>query len=333
MVRTGAYAYAIYGYESTTIGGSATPNKSFGLKTAVTGLTLTTNRINLGKLGQVEPTSFAYGTQGGTLGIGFVLATNTSHNIFQAIFGTTTGGDGTTGTAAVYGGDGSQGQAKSKTFIDKSFTTEIGFQGETDTMVRTLKGCLLNSLSLSATIGNPVDCSADIVYGKEDAPSNTGSDFDTGTGAYETSEPFTFAHGQLKFKGGVLAEVQDCDITFTQNGELLYALGSQQSVHAIKKMLDITGRFRASWRNDDAIDQLILQLKSANYAQTVGGSPELELFFDNGKTGTSNRSIKITGYGLSITDHSVTGLEPVEPIFEEINWQIKSCKVEAINAA
>ena len=84
--------------------------------------------------------------------------------------------------------------------------------------------------------------------------------------------------------------------------------------------------------NSNPDSKLILQLKSASYAETVGGSPELELFFDNGKTGTANRSIKITGYGLSITDHSVTGLEPVEPVFEEINWQIKSAKIVVVNS-
>ena len=59
MVRTGAYAYVNYGYEST-FGGSATVNKSFGLKTAVTGLTLGTNRQQLYSLGQVEPHKLAY---------------------------------------------------------------------------------------------------------------------------------------------------------------------------------------------------------------------------------------------------------------------------------
>ena len=59
MVRTGAYAYVNYGYETSAFGGTATVDKSFGLKTAVTGLTLSTNRQQLYKLGQVEPHKFA----------------------------------------------------------------------------------------------------------------------------------------------------------------------------------------------------------------------------------------------------------------------------------
>lgn len=324
MVRTGAYAYVNYAFESAIGGSAGTLNKSFGLKTAVTGLTLTTNRINLGKLGQVEPASFAYGQQSGTLGLSFVLGNITSHDIFQAIYDAPTG-SGTTGSPYVYGSL-SQGGA-SKDFVGQSFTTEIGFSGDTDYMIRTLKGCILNSLNITASIGDTVNCSADCVFGKEDAPSNSSGDFsDDGV---ENSTPFTFAHGTLKVGGTLIAEVQDVDITFAQNGELLYELGDQQTASAIKKTLDITGRFRASWKNDDMIDKVIAQLKGTSYAETFGGSPEFELFFTDGAS--SPKYIKITASGLGIGEHNVTGLEPVEPVFEEITWQVKTCKVEAVD--
>ena len=56
MVRTGANAYVKYDYEDD-YGTGASPNKSFGLKTAVTSWSLTTNRTALAALGQVEPTT------------------------------------------------------------------------------------------------------------------------------------------------------------------------------------------------------------------------------------------------------------------------------------
>jgi|TARA_B110001454_G_scaffold186075_1_gene182648 hypothetical protein len=329
MVRTGAYAYVNYGFESTIGGSAGAITKSFGLKTAVNSLTVQTNRVALGKLGQVEPSSFAYGAQTGNLGISFVLGDTTSHDIFQAIYGAPTG-SGTTGAPYVYGGL-TQGNA-SKTFgavggVAQTFTTEIGFNGDTDYMVRSLKGCILNSLNLTTSIGETVNCSADSVFGKEDAPSNSSGNFsDDGV---ENSTPFTFAHGTLKVGGLTLVEVQDVDITFAQNGDLLYGLGSQQTASAVKKTLEITGRFRASWKNDDMIDKIMLQLKGTTYAETVGGSPEFELFFSNGAS--SPKSIKITLSGLAIGEHSVTGLEPVEPVFEEITWQAKTCKVDAVD--
>jgi hypothetical protein len=37
--------------------------------------------------------------------------------------------------------------------------------------------------------------------------------------------------------------------------------------------------------------------------------------------------------GLSISDLAISGLEPVEPIFEEINWQVKTIQVVAKSTA
>ena len=343
MVRTGAYAYAKYGWEDddspNVFGGTATQiANSFGAKTAITGWTLTTNRVNLGKLGQVEPAVYAYGQQAGTLGVGFVLSDTTSHEIFRNFYGAGVGA-GNHSEAKVYGTNAAGGALKN--FLGNSFTTEIGFTGDTDTIVRTLKGCIINTLSLSATIGGTVDCSADIVYGKEDDPSTTVS-----AAATEGGKPFTFAHGSIKLSDGVgndvaiaVAEVQDVDINFAQNSELLYQIGSNQAVAGIKKVLDITGRFRIAWNDNNAVEAVIAQLKGANYKETwhdkyVSGSDniEFELTFTNGVTAGSagERTIKITGSGLSLTDHNVSGLEPVEPVFEELNWQVKTAKVTAV---
>ena len=338
MVRTGSYAYAAYGWEDgdnpDVFAGTATVNKSFGLRTAVTGWTLNTSKTALHKLGQVEASEYAYGKQSGTLGVGFVLSDTTSHELFRSILNTAASGSGTVGSPYLYGSSsGAQGSA-AKTWIGNSFTTEIGFNGETDYLIRTLKGCIMNTLNISASVGNVVECTADIVYGKEDAASNSSSDF-AGVPT-EASQPFTFAHGRLKVGGDVIAEIQSCDINFNQNGELLYQVGSNQAVTAIKRKLEITGKFQASWKNDDMIDALITQLKGATFNETYGDfdsvGVEFELLFTNGLSGNDERYIKITGFDLGITDHNVTGIEPAEPVFEEINWQLKTVKVEAAKA-
>jgi len=328
MVRTGAYAYVNYGYENT-FGGSATITKSFGLKTAVTGLTLSTNRQQLYRLGQVEPHKYAYGTQSGSLSLDFVLGDTTSGDVFKSIYGAPTG-SGTGGSNHVYGDD--TGSGSSKTFVGQSFTTEIGFNGEDATIIRTLKGCLLNTLGITTTIGDVVKCTGDVVFGKEDTPSTSGFSDD----ATENSAPFTFANGTFTLDGGVQGQIQDVDINFAQNGDLLYEIGSNQSVAGIKRTLDITGRFKVAWKDAVAINTIIAQLKGANYKETWGdknsGTPEFELHFTNGVVGNGERKITIVGKGLGIADHNVTGLEPVEPVFEEINWQIKSAKIVVVNS-
>ena len=331
MVRTGAYAYVNYGYESSFGGTASAITKSFGLKTALTGLTLGTNRQQLYRLGQVEPHKFAYGTQTGNFSLDFVLGTITTGDVFKAIYGAPTG-SGTGASNHVYGSD--TGTDSSKTFVGQSFTTEIGFKGETDYLIRTLKGCILNTLGITATIGDVVKCTGDVVFGKEDTPSNASGDFSDD--ATEDSQPFTFANGQFSLNGVIQTQIQDVDINFAQYGDLLYEIGSNQAVAGIKKTLDITGRFKVALKDKTAINTLIAQLKGANFKETWGdknaGSPEFELHFTNGVVGNGERKITIIGKGLGIADHNTTGLEPVERVFEEINWQIKSAKIVVVNS-
>jgi len=328
MVRTGAYAYVKYGYESS-FAGSATVNKSFGVKTAVTSLTLGTNRQSLYKLGQVEADKYAYGQQTGTLGLDFVLGDVTSGDVFKAIYGAPSG-SGTGASNHVYGSD--TGSGSSKTFIGQTFTTELGFSGETDIMVRSFKGCILNTLGVTASVGDVVKCTGDVIYGKEDNPSTS-----TTTAATEASQPFTFAHGALTLNGVVQTQIQEVDINFAQNGDLLYQVGSNQAVAGIKKTLDITGRFKVAWKDNTALETVIAQLAGANYKETWAdkngaNTPEIELHFTNGVVGNGERKITIIGKGLGLTDHSVSGLEPIEAVFEELNLSIKSAKIVVVNS-
>ena len=150
MVRTGANAYVRYGFESAYKASVGSPTNSFGLKTAVTGWTLTTNRTALAKLGQVEVDTFAYGQQQGSLSLGFVLGDTTSHKLFQAIYGT--GTDGTPSTTQIYGG--TTARSATNNLIGNTMAVEIGANLETANSVRTLRGGILNTLSISASVGD-----------------------------------------------------------------------------------------------------------------------------------------------------------------------------------
>ena len=57
----------------------------------------------------------------------------------------------------------------------------------------------------------------------------------------------------------------------------------------------------------------------------------IEMVFTNGLTSTNERTITITLSDIGIESHNVSGIEPVEPVFEEITWQAKSCVIVAEN--
>ena len=135
---------------------------------------------------------------------------------------------------------------------------------------------------------------------------------------------------------------EDLDITFTQNSDMLWGLDSHQAVASYRRVFDITGRFRASWLNKKRLEDVLEQIDrsdfstntstAGNFAETVGGTIELEIVFTNGQSGANLKTITILGSGLAPTNINITGIEPVEPVFEEIEWQVKSCTVSADNS-
>ena len=319
-IRTGASAYLKYEYE-TSYGTGGTPNKKFGLQDRLTNWTLTHNRIDMPQLNQTTIANFAYGQQSGSLSVGCVLS---NPWIFESVFGAPSTGSATSGVYPHTFGT----TAGNKTM--NTLVCEVGYDGDSADIVRTMRGCVVNSLGISTSIGATVDLSVDMTYGKEDAPSTS-----LGTAPSEPTEefPYTFAHGVIKVGGNTLAQVQDVDITFAQNPSLLYGIGNNQAVSSYRQIFDMTGRFRAALLNKNLLENVLNQVKqgsSGNYAETVGGSPELELTFQSSATSVQNE-IKITGTGLAPTDLNISGVEPVEPIFEEINWRIKTATVVAKN--
>ena len=211
-----------------------------------------------------------------------------------------------------------------------TLVVEVGYDGDSADIVRTMRGCIVNAWGITTSIGATVDCSIEMTYGKENAPSTT-----IGTAPTEPTEqfPYTFAHGVIKVGSNTLAQVQDLDLTFGQNPSLLYGIGSNQAVSSYRQVFDLTGRFRAALLNKNLLEGTLAQIaknSSTTYEETIGGSPELELTFRNTSTSPTSE-IKITGTGLAPTDLAVSGVEPVEPIFEEINWRIKSATVVAKN--
>jgi hypothetical protein len=344
MVRTGASSYIRYGWESTF--GAAptlsTLDKAFGLNARLTNWDLTNSPKDLPTLGQVEVKDYAYGQQTGSMGVDFVLS---NPWIFGAVYDEPT----RTGASPYVYKYGTTAGVHAAAKSVRSFTTEVGFEGETNTMVRRGLGCVANSLSLSTSIDGTVDCSMGISYGKEDSTSGSvfTSGFEASPPADDIAFPYTFAHGQLKWAGegladttsatSIVAELQDASINFSQNPTLLYTIGSHQSVSSFRRVFDITGSFTASWKNDDKLNQLLDQVRKPPTSTTsLSSAPEIELVFTNDNYGdtadATTKDIVIKLHGVRPDSHGVSGIQPVEPVFENIAWRTKTCEILATNS-
>jgi hypothetical protein len=332
MVRTGANSYLKYGWETTFATKSSAMTKPFGLQQSVGSWTVNNSRKDLRKLGQVEREAFAYGQQNGSLSVEFILS---NPWIFQALYGAPS----TTGSSSDYTHTyphATNGQPKTV----QPISAEIGFQAEdatNATVVRSMLGGVLTGLSISTNIDDLVNVSADITYGNEADPSNTVSDFDTTPPADDIAFPYTFAHGTLKWYDGsslsTVAEVQSANISFTQNVNLLYRIGSNKATAAYRQGFDINGSFQASWKDDAIFTQMLDQINANPTTELSSGTTTvLELKFTNGASGTSEKTITMNVYGVAIDSQSVDGIRPVDPVFETVNWEARGVTIVADNS-
>ena len=325
MVRTGAFGYLQYGWESTFGSETSTYDKPFGLQQAVGAITLTNSRKDIRKLGQIERSAFAFGQQSGSVSVSFVLS---NPWVFKALYGTPS----TTGSSAPYTHTyphASNGQPKTV----QSFTTEVGFTGETENISRKMLGCLLTGFTIDTSVDETVNCTADVTFGSEGDASTS---LDSTPAADDIAFPYTFAHGSLKWYNGsslaTVAEVQSLNATFSQNANLLYAIGSHKATASFRQGFDISGTFQASWKDNNKLQQLVDQIDKPPTTEIHSGSnAALELFFTNSGSGAAEKSIKVTLHGVTVDTHTVDGIATVEPVFETINWEARGATVVAVN--
>ena len=336
MVRTGASSYVRYDWEDTfgTAAFNNSTHKAFGLNARLGSWTLGHSPKDLPMLNQVEVKDYAYGQQIGSLSVEFVLS---NPWIFRALYGA----QGTTGSGPyvhTWGTTGDVSGAKTVT----PFSVEIGFAGEDANIVRTATGCILNSISIGASIDGTIDCSADISYGNE---TDNGTTYHATPPQDDIRFPYTFAHGELRWygddaqdtdnAGSVIAQLQSANITFAQNPTLLYTVGSHKAVSSYRRVFDITGNFQASWVNNKKLLQVLDQIESPPKSfireGVAGSNVDAILTFDNGGTGTAKKSITIKLSGVRPDSISIDGIVPVEPVFETINWRAKTASVIADN--
>ena len=325
MVRTGAHGYIQYGWESTFGSLTSTFDKPFGLQQAVSSITLNNSRKDIRKLNQIERSAFAYGQQTGSVSTDFILS---NPWLLKALYGTAS----TTGSSAPYTHTyphASNGQPKTV----QPFSVEVGFAGETENISRKLLGCVLTGFSLNTAVDDLVNCTADITFGSEGDASTT---LDSTPAADDIAFPYTFAHGSLKWYDGsnltTVAEVQNISATFTQNANLLYAVGSHKATASYRQGFDINGTFQTSWKDNNKLQQLIDQIDKPPTSEIHSGSNvALELKFTNSGSGAAEKSITINLYGVSIDSHSVDGIIPVDPVFETITWEARGATITCVN--
>ena len=341
-VYTGSYAYIQWAPEVTfntaatnlrVHGAScADGNRSeqFGFEQKITGWSFTQNKIPLTQLNSVKVKTFAYGQTRGSLSLDFVMASPW----FLMLIGMNDSVE--TGSSAPFTHTYTLDCTTDNTAI-RSFSTEIGQESGGTDIVRTLTGGIVNSASISTSIGELVKVTLDTNYANETV--TTTLDACAAGIAVSDHVPYTFAHGTISSTDLDLAnagQIQDFDVTFSQNADHIFGIGNSVAADKIRRLQEITGKIKVTNKTKTQLEKIYAQQKDTLANSACVSAVDTELtnivveFSKDADTAASpsatSQVMQITLKGVALDDINVS-IEPNEPIFQELNFQARECVI------
>lgn len=338
-VYTGSYAYIQWSPESTfnsaatnlrNHGACGARSEQFGFEQRITGWSFTQNKIPLSQLNSVKVKTFAYGQTRGSLSLDFVM----SSPWFLALVGMNDAV--TTGASAPFTHTFTLDCTTDNTAI-RSFSTEIGQEAGGTDIVRTLTGGVVNSATISTSVGELVKVTLDTNYANEAVTSTLDA---CAAGISVCAHvPYTFAHGTITSTDLGLAcagQIQDFDVTFTQNADHIYGIGNSVAADKIRRLQEITGKIKVTNKTAAQLEKIYAQQKDTLGNSSCVSAVDTELtnivieFSKDADTVCSatatSQIMQITLKGVALDDINVS-IEPNEPIFQELNFQAREAVI------
>lgn len=315
-------SYVEYGYESSTFGSGFVGNGiQFGKEVKVTGLEFKNNQMALGQLYSPEIETFAYGKSEGKCSVEYVLS---NPWFLQSIFGTAVSADAANPTVSglrQHTWNSSASSAGMKGV--NSLAVKLGFDVELD-FTKTAVGVICPSVSLKMALNETIKVSQELMWGEE----TVNQTFSEPSGVpLAGAIPYTFVHASITnpLTGATLATLQSFDLNLNSNAELIYQMGTSDSVDTFRKILEMTGKAQIVLKSSAFLDSVLGRSETAN---------NLVVTISNGASSSSNttRNIVMTFTGCSFSINSVSGMEPGELLLEDVDFQCKHVTVIAKNA-
>jgi len=314
MVRSGASTYIAIGWEST-FGGGASNVQLFGKDQKLNGVEYSNNQQALPQLYTPEIKDFLYGRNSGSCSVEYVLSnpfqfTSILHEPISEVLASGI-------TTRTWDSDPANNSNIRKI---KSMHLEVGSILKDANLVRNAKGVLTQSLNIKTGIDQPVQVTQQLIWGIEDAIGTTlKSSIPTDSGF----TPFNFVEATVELPNAtVITTIQDLDLTFNINSELLYGLGAANSVDGYRKLFEVTGKVNLAFQNKNHLDQVRNRVELAT----------MEITLTNGLSGTALRSIVILMTGVGLSRHGVPTTAPTEVMYQEFDFQARNITVVSKDA-
>ena len=191
-----------------------------------------------------------------------------------------------------------------------------------------LKGCLNTNCTISAAINEAATLKLDYNYMDEVRSATTFTEQ-----TIETYDVYSFAHGGLSLPNGtLLANIQNVEIGLNQNSEVIYGLGSRTGSTGLGKNREYS--ISASMYFLDAADLMTYAYDGSASGTSPGtiSDTTLKFIFNNGQTGTSQRTIQFD-FGKVKIDTETLNQAVDAPIVEDVSFKTRAGQITAITNA
>ena len=301
MVVTGNEAIIRYGKQNVFGTVADTIDKSWGLSQKISGLTSTEGHKPQMDVGTATVTEFTYGGQTRDFNLEWIMS---GHEFFEYLIGPKD-------AAGKYVYRHTPTYFTQQIVIARAGEVDDGAGNMVDGfLVRTLRGCALNSWSMSYGIEGEVKCNASVKCGVEDMPASDSSEGEKPTA---NRKPFTFDHAKVMLTGdAAIAKVQSVELSVNPNHQLVRTGGNKQAVDAHKQLLEITGKISMTFEKGTNFQYLIDRKNDAGITITLM----------NG-----DQTIVIGLTDISFPAHALSAIEANALILEDVSFQAQDISV------
>jgi hypothetical protein len=297
--------YVNYGYEAT-YGAGAVSARVFGHGTKCS-FTRKNNMERIHSLGYRNAQTTTALKYEGSASVEFIMS---NASFFRAVLG-----------SVADGGVGPYTHTYSEANTPASFAIDTGTELGTNDEVTELKGCMVQTCTLTSSVGETIKVRLECPYQTETL-ATTG----IGSQVAETFDVFNFAHGTLELPtGSTIADVQSFELTMNNNLEQIWGLGSRLLTGQVAKIRQYDMRISAVFRDVSTLLQKFYGDAAGPLTpNTPVAQATLKLTFSNGLLTTNLRSIVLTFANIYLNEDTLPK-DVNEVIKEDVSGWGLSC--------
>ena len=211
-------------------------------------------------------------------------------------------------------GSGPYTHTYSEANVPPSLTIQASEDLDTDSE-QTLTGCLIDKFSMNLNVGEIVKGKLDGTYIKEVKDST----LNTNGNSQDAEDVFSFSHGTIELPTSTtIGEIQSCDVSISNNAELIWGLGSRFATQrAFKQRVYEFKINKIREQDSDFLDKLYGSTTTMSSANKPADTATLNLTLTNGLGTTLLRSFTMKVDSLQVDDFSST-LSPGDLTKEDV---------------